>query len=57
MKAIDIIVIVIFCLIIVCLIAYFINKKRKGQLTQCDCCSSKSNLIKKYNKKYNKKNK
>lgn len=56
MNYIDIIVIVIVSLIVVALLTYFISKKIKGgnPLSECDCCKGKSDIVKKYNKKYKK---
>ncbi len=62
MNWIDIVVLIIAIIIVILLIIYFVIKRirKENPLSECDCCKTnakhkKSNLVRQYNKKYNKK--
>lgn len=57
MSAIDIVIIVVVVIIVLALVIYFVRKKMKGESLTCECHKMKgSDLVKKYHKKYKKKN-
>ncbi len=59
MSVIEIVVIVVACLAVIGVIAYFIYKKvvKKEPIGDCGCCAQQAkNLVKQYHKKYGKKN-